>query len=108
MMRQMSIGGEGGLPMPSSFPSPEEVAAKARNFPKQLFADYDTLRMIVERHEATIRKRWSKKSNVQKKNILLEAWPDMPAQHRPDVQAWKRKSRAKEPFFCLLSTSRTS
>lgn len=99
MMRRMGLNEKSHLPRPSSFSSPQEVSAKARTFSKQLFADYDTLHMIVERHEDTIRKLWSNKSNAQKKKILLEAWPGMPGQHRPDVQAWKVRSKAREPFL---------
>ncbi|KAF2744013.1 hypothetical protein M011DRAFT_409519 [Sporormia fimetaria CBS 119925] len=85
--------------MPSSFPSPEEVRTDARRCADKLFRDYDTLQDIVQRHEDTIRKRWNKKSNVQRKNILQEAWPNMPARHRPDVAAWKAHSKEKMPFM---------
>ncbi|KAJ1712176.1 hypothetical protein NYO67_5650 [Aspergillus flavus] len=47
---------------------------------------------IIQRHEATIQKRWSKKTRQQRLNVLLSAWPDMPAIHRPDFDAFRRES----------------
>jgi len=88
-----------GLPLPSSFLTPDEVEQKARQLAAKLFEDRETLQQIIERHEDTIRKRWSKKSNPQKKKILLEAWPNMSTQHRPDVAAWRTKSGCKKAYM---------
>ncbi|CAE7030436.1 hypothetical protein HRS9139_04931 [Pyrenophora teres f. teres] len=88
-----------GLPMPGSFPSPEEVRRDARQLATKLFQDYATLNKIIERHEGTIRTRWSKKSNSQKKKLLLEAWPNMSTHHRPDVEAWRRRAQSKEAYL---------
>ncbi|KAI1530130.1 hypothetical protein PtrSN001C_008779 [Pyrenophora tritici-repentis] len=88
-----------GVPMPGSFPSPEEVRRDARHFATKLFKDYATLNKIVERHEETIRTRWSKKTNSQKKKLLLEAWPNMSTHHRPDVEAWRRRAKSKEAYL---------
>ncbi|KAF2111934.1 hypothetical protein BDV96DRAFT_580891 [Lophiotrema nucula] len=86
-----------GLPMPSSMPSPGEVRSKSRGYAKKLFDDWNTLHVIVERHEETIRKRWTKKSQQQRKAILLAAWPgsSMSTQHRPDVEAFRRETPAR-------------
>jgi hypothetical protein len=75
--------------MPSSMPSPKEVRTKARRYAQDLFKDWTTVHAIIERHEETIRKRWTKKSREQKKRILLTAWPGMATQHRPDVAAFR-------------------
>ncbi|KAH7075133.1 hypothetical protein FB567DRAFT_453048 [Paraphoma chrysanthemicola] len=40
---------------------------------------------IVAQHEDTIRKRWIKKTQAQKKEILLKALPGMAPMHRPDI-----------------------
>ncbi|OCL06401.1 hypothetical protein AOQ84DRAFT_411066 [Glonium stellatum] len=46
---------------------------------------------IIERYEATIQKRWIKKTKEQRK-ILLAAWPQMSTSHRPDFAAFKTKT----------------
>ncbi|KAF2818287.1 hypothetical protein CC86DRAFT_472923 [Ophiobolus disseminans] len=87
------------LPRPSSFPSPEVVRRDARQLATELFKDYATLNKIVERHEGTMRTRWSKKSNSQKKKMLLEAWPNMSTHHRPDVEAWRQRAESREAYL---------
>ncbi|KAB2101763.1 hypothetical protein AG0111_0g9460 [Alternaria gaisen] len=89
----------GGLPMPSAFLEPAGVRREARDLATKLFEDHDTLKRTIERHEETIRKRWNKKTNAQRKQILLEAWPVMSAQHRPDIAAWRQHSRTKEAYM---------
>ncbi|KAF2274260.1 uncharacterized protein EI97DRAFT_451823 [Westerdykella ornata] len=84
---------------PSWCPSPSEVRQKAREYTTRLFQDRDTLQQILERHETTIRKRWTKKTNSQKKKILLQAWPNMSTQHRPDVEAWRRQSTNRDAYL---------
>ncbi|KAJ5736304.1 uncharacterized protein N7483_001429 [Penicillium malachiteum] len=75
-----------------SIESPEEfcqdVAAKSDN----IFTRYETLNTILQRHEATIRKRWLKKTHKQRLKILLHAWPDMPTMHRPDFYEYRKGS----------------
>jgi hypothetical protein len=85
--------------MPGSFPSPEDVRRDARRFAIKLFESHATLQKIVERHEETIRTRWSKMSNSQKKRRLLEAWPNMSTHHRPDVEAWRKQAKTKEAYL---------
>ncbi|KAK4212283.1 hypothetical protein QBC37DRAFT_465960 [Rhypophila decipiens] len=62
---------------------------------------YGTLGDIVARHEATIQKRWAKKTRGERLLILLRAWPDMPRKHRPDFNAFKDEhglvNKAKRP-----------
>jgi len=60
------------------------IAKHASSLGESICADYNTLNTILIRHEATIRKRWIKKSPAQRRDILLEAWPNMPEVHRPD------------------------
>jgi hypothetical protein len=88
-----------GMPMPASFPSPKEVRRDARKFAVRLLDDWEILRKIVERHEDTIRVRWGKKSNPQRKKLLLEAWPNMATHHRPDVEAWRQKAKIREAYL---------
>ncbi|KAF9354127.1 hypothetical protein BGX34_011193 [Mortierella sp. NVP85] len=87
------------LPKPSSFPSPGEVRKEARERVTKIFKDWTLLNLIVQREETTIRKRWLKKTQEQRKNILLSAWPDMSTSHRPDMEAFFReKSRSDTAF----------
>ncbi|KAG0199117.1 hypothetical protein BGX28_007544 [Mortierella sp. GBA30] len=87
------------LPRPSSFPTPAEVRNQARKRVTNIFKDWELLNRIVLRHEATIQKRWMKKSREQRKTILLAAWPDMSVSHRPDMDAFFReKSRTNTAF----------
>jgi hypothetical protein len=88
-----------GFPLPSSFPSAQEVRDEAYQYATQIFEDQDTLQRILDRQEEAIRRRWSKKSKSQKIKILLEAWPNMAVQHRPDIEAWRRHSKLKEPYM---------
>ncbi|KAH6959595.1 hypothetical protein BKA56DRAFT_600607 [Ilyonectria sp. MPI-CAGE-AT-0026] len=81
-----------GGPMPKQY-SPTEVRQEARKNSHKVFADYTTLSKILERHEATIQKRWTKKTRQQRLQILLNAWPGMPASHRPDFEAFRKESK---------------
>lgn len=69
----------------------EEVRRKSTARTTSIFASFSNLRGILEYHEATIQKRWTKKTRIQRQAILLKAWPNMPTMHRPDLDAYKRK-----------------
>ncbi|KAF9907345.1 hypothetical protein EC991_010994 [Linnemannia zychae] len=87
------------LPKPSSFPTIDEVRNQARRRVTNIFKDWTLLNHIVQRHEATIQKRWLKKTREQRKSTLLSAWPNMSATHRPDMEAFFReKSRGPTAF----------
>lgn len=73
--------------------SPSQVRKQATDHSKQIYAKYHQLRSILDRHEATIQKRWEKKSRTQRLSILLAAWPDMPLTHRPDFAAFRKDHR---------------
>lgn len=57
----------------------------------RIFANHHELRAIIERHEATIQKRWLKKSKVKRRGVLLGAWPKMASGHRPDLELVRRQ-----------------
>ena len=69
-----------------------ELKKEASERALKIFEHWNNLHDTLERHEATLRRRWSKKSTEQRKRILLVAWPDMPVTHRPDIQAQKRET----------------
>ncbi|CAN9383366.1 unnamed protein product [Alternaria sp. RS040] len=60
------------------------IAKHASALSESICTDYHTLNAILLRNESMIRKRWIKKSVAQRRDILLEAWPNMPEMHRPD------------------------
>ncbi|KAM0297086.1 hypothetical protein ACHAPM_009955 [Fusarium culmorum] len=82
-----SLGG----PMPE-FASPAKVRKEAREYSSSIFASYEFLKQILQRHEATIQKRWTGKTRQQRLQILLKAWPAMSASHRPDFEAFRRET----------------
>ncbi|PGH35131.1 hypothetical protein GX50_02053 [[Emmonsia] crescens] len=79
-----------GLPRPSDFPSPEKARRQAREFSTSILASWSTLRKVLDRHEAVLRKRWHKKTKEQRKKILVSALPDIPLTHRPDYNALQK------------------
>ncbi|KAM0487345.1 hypothetical protein ACHAP7_001857 [Fusarium lateritium] len=81
-----------GGPMPD-LPSPDKVRQQAAGYSSDIFTSYDLLKGILERHEATIQKRWTKKTRQQRLQILLKAWPAMPTSHRPDFEAFRSESQ---------------
>ncbi|OCK75654.1 hypothetical protein K432DRAFT_308042 [Lepidopterella palustris CBS 459.81] len=73
-------------------PTREEVEKAAKELSEKVFQHWNALKNILDRYEAVIRKRWIKKSQEQRKIILLEAWPDMSAKHRPEFHALRRET----------------
>ena len=53
--------------------SAEEVRRQAKDTSTQIFDDWDLLERVLDRHEATIYKRWAKKTKNQRVDILLRA-----------------------------------
>lgn len=82
---------------PTSFPTPAEVHKEARQRSKSIFEDWGFLNQLIQRHEATIQKRWLNKTRQQRQKILLNAWPRMAAQHRPDFEAFTREKSHGQP-----------
>ncbi|XP_014559917.1 hypothetical protein COCVIDRAFT_90694, partial [Bipolaris victoriae FI3] len=60
------------------------IAKHASSLSESICKDYEELNKIVIRREATIRKRWLKKTQTQRRDVLLRAWPNMAETHRPD------------------------
>lgn len=81
----------GNLPMPK-MASAEQVKREAKHRVINIFDDQKLLTAIMERHEATLHKRWTKKTRKQRNEILLGAWPNMAEMHRPDWHAFKTES----------------
>jgi hypothetical protein len=68
--------------------SAQECGELAKALTAELFRSWTTLWFLVLSNEAIIRKRWLKKSRAHKQELLLEAWPNMSARHRPDLERY--------------------
>lgn len=74
----------------------------------RIFDNWGTLQSIVTRHEATIQKRWTNKSKVKRRELLLTIWPNMTKDHRPDLaleEKWYRKMNSTGHANKLLQGS---
>lgn len=97
MFEMMGMGTPGGLPMPSFLTAPN-VRSRSRVLSSSIFDSWNTLHVIIEHHEETIRKRWLKKTREQRKRILNAVWPGMATSHRPDIDQFKRKRNSQEAY----------
>jgi hypothetical protein len=86
MFRTLGLGPGISVPLPGRI-YPDEIQKEARQRSDRIFDDWKLLRAILDRHEPTIYKRWSKKTRNQRTEVLLAAWPKMAATHRPDFVA---------------------
>lgn len=90
-----------------NIPTPEFVTVthakrKAEHYAKGIFSCQRTLNHILERFEATLIKRWSKKSVEQRRKVLLQVLPCLPSTHRPDFQAMRKGPSEKSPRHIQL------
>ena len=84
--------------------TPRRNGQTAHEFSISIFKDWLKLNAILKRFEAVIHKRWLKKSPRQRRDILLNAWPEMPATHRPDFAGF-RKVKKNTPRSHTLPSS---
>lgn len=91
IFRALGGGVPGGIPIPK-FQSPKAVRQEAKMRRDRIFRNYAKLHDILDRHEATIQKRWAKKTKAQRLQVLLQAWPNMAPNHRPDFEAFRRET----------------
>ncbi|PYH43769.1 uncharacterized protein BP01DRAFT_278053, partial [Aspergillus saccharolyticus JOP 1030-1] len=83
------------LPMPAVQAS-EAACREARALSDEIFDSYNTLHAILQRHEETLRRRWCKRNQEQRRKVVLGTWPDMAPTHRPDFHAWRRELEAAQ------------
>lgn len=83
--------GNPSLPIPT-FPEFSKVQQEAKTRARDIFTDQNALFEILERYEGTLRKRWAKKTVEQRRKVLVAAYPNIPAVHRPDFEAIRRES----------------
>jgi hypothetical protein len=92
--KQINAGEPGGLPMPALM-EPGQVRKLCKERSSAIFANHGRLRRILDRHELTIQKRWTKKTKRQRLQILLDGWPNMATTHRPDFAGFRMESGAQ-------------
>ncbi|PIA88908.1 hypothetical protein CB0940_07670 [Cercospora beticola] len=89
-LREMGYGKPGGPQMPE-MPKAQDVRKQRDTRVASIFRNFRLLKKILERHEATIQKRWLKKTREQKRKIILAAWGGtMPVTHRPDFAVFRK------------------
>jgi hypothetical protein len=69
-MDPREIFAQSGLPQPSSFPTREVLGLQSAKLSKQILSTWNTLRGIIQRREASLRKRWMKRTREQRKTVL--------------------------------------
>ncbi|KAK7718590.1 hypothetical protein SLS64_002547 [Diaporthe eres] len=62
-----------------------KVRSEIRQTAERIFDNWGSLKSIVQRHEATIQKRWTNKPMVKRRELILTTWPNMARGHRPDI-----------------------
>lgn len=65
---------------------------------KAIFENWTSLQKVLDKHEGVIRKRWLKKSQKQRTDIIKAAWnrPDLASFHRPDFVAFKKEGNVAQ------------
>jgi hypothetical protein len=58
----------------------------ATELAQQILINFQFLKRDLERLEALIQKRWTKKTTEQRKSVLRTAWPEIPTTHRPEFK----------------------
>jgi len=66
-----------------------QMKKEALRLSKDIFGSFHHLGLILDRHQDMLQKRWLKKTVAKKKELLTEAWPGIPAMHRPDFDSMK-------------------
>lgn len=82
------------LPVPKDL-TVKQIHTHATSFSHSIFSDWTQLNAILKRFEATIRKRWLKKSAKQRRELLLKVRPTIPLVHRPDFEGFRNQGNAR-------------
>lgn len=77
------------------YKAPVDVRRETHDRSKNILDSYSKLQVILERHEETIHKRWTKKKKQQRLEVLTSTWPGFPATHRPDFDAFRKEPQAQ-------------
>ena len=88
----------------------KQAHIKSLQYTRDIFTAQRRLVAILDTHQATLAKRWLKKSTAQKIKVLRTAWPEIPASHRPDLKAAgdlktsTEKAESTNPDYFLLGS----
>lgn len=86
----------------------DEARAKAEPMSRRIWEDFRKLKIIIERYECVIQKRWAKKSSSKRRQTLQLAWaaistpPPQPMaeMHRPDVDHLRTRCSKARNLCC--------
>jgi len=81
------------LPSPREL-TVREISIEAPRYSARVLKNWCELNACLKRFEVVIRKRWSRKSEKQRREVLLRAWPEIPRQHRPDFVGARARKRS--------------
>ena len=63
-----------------------EAKRQIKALSNAIFTARDKVQNILKNREVILRRRWAKRSKEQRAKVLRAAWPDIPNNHRPDIQ----------------------
>ena len=95
------------LPVPQDL-TMKQIQTHAASFSHSILSDWTQLNAILKRFEATIRKRWLKKSAKQRRDLLLKVRPTIPHVHRPDFEGFRNQGNSRVSMRSLAVLMRTS
>lgn len=79
------------------------VKEQAPQMSKTILHTKARLQILWSSHKQAIQRRWLKKNAEKRKKIILNAWPEMPAAHRPDIKAFRRGLKDSSSKYCYLT-----
>lgn len=94
------------LPIPAKL-TIEEIKQHGLRFSTAIISDWTKLNAILKRFQAVIEKRWLKKNTKQRREILLRAWPEMAAGHRPDFASFRQTAKMAPRYASPCPTDST-
>ncbi|KAL9035524.1 MAG: hypothetical protein Q9180_004816 [Flavoplaca navasiana] len=79
----------------------EDLMAASQATLDILFKSWSQLRNITSQYMASLGKRWRRKTDMQRRAILVKVCPRIPPMHRPDFVALRKGCRREELPFSL-------
>ncbi|KAL9628666.1 MAG: hypothetical protein Q9204_005747, partial [Flavoplaca sp. TL-2023a] len=79
----------------------ENLMAASRATLDKLFGSWSQLRNITSQYMTPLEKRWRRKTDMQRRAILIKVCPGIPPMHRPDFVALRKGCRRDELPFSL-------
>ncbi|KAK5123506.1 hypothetical protein LTR85_002544 [Meristemomyces frigidus] len=89
------------LPTPAKLTS-DEIKQHGMRFSTSIISDWTRLNAVLKRYQGVIEKRWLKKNTKQRRDILLRAWPEMAACHRPDFAGFRKTMKFAPRYVSLF------